>query len=163
MRDHLLRINQGRIVPVTFRWLWTMLMFFLIAICFQNLPELPAVLCAIGCSLAVFPVWSAYYLLEIDTENRTVGDHTWVMGRKLGKQTSYEGIEKVFINSAMMAQSVNGHGGSGYQSRWREYQAFVKFDDGRKVFLISDRDLNLLQDRLQPMLKKLGCPLQVNV
>lgn len=163
MSDELIRINYGRMVPPAFRWFWTGLMFFLIIVCFQNLPELPAVFSGIVLSLAVFPVWSAYYLLELDTQNRTVGEHTWIMGRKTGQKTTYKEIEKVFVNSSLAGQLMHGQSGHVYQNKWREYRAFVKFDDGRKIFLISDRDLDVLENRLKPILKKLNCPLQVNV
>ena len=91
-------------------------------------------------------LWTTFRLLEIDSKNQTYSEFTSVLGRKFGPTHSYQGIEKVLLDRVSF----------GSKNAMTEYDAYLKFQNGEKIFLVSDEDENELIERLQPTLKKLG-------
>lgn len=141
-----MRINQGRIFESSQRYLLTLLLvgsmvFFVIF--FNNI--IGFILMIIFSFLQIL-LWTTFRLLEIDAKNQTYSELTSVLGRKFGRTHSYQGIEKVFLDRVSF----------GAQNAITEYDAYLKFQNGGKLFLISDEDEKELIDRLQPILKKLG-------
>lgn len=141
-----MRINQGRIFESSQRHLFSLLLvgamiFFVIY--FNNI--LGFVLMIVFSCLQIL-LWTTFRLLEIDVKNQTYSEFTSILGRKFGRTHSYQGVEKIFLDRVSF----------GPQKTMTEYDAYLKFKNREKIFLVSDVDEKELIERLQPILKKLG-------
>ena len=150
------RLNQGRIVSLPIRFFLTLMVFAVMFWSMTALSESIAIIVCILISLLLPLVWSSYYILEIDCQNQRIGELTWIAGIKRGNYTSYDSIEKIFINQTGSAQRMTSYGGHVHTKRAREYHAYLKTGDSRKFFLLSDSDPVKLEERIQPLVKKLN-------
>lgn len=149
------RINQGRILMWQFRLAGTLIVFTVIAGSLANLPEIPAIAISVLVSLLVPMLWSSYYLLEIDPGKKTYSEISWIAGYKTGKTHSYRAIEKIFINNTRVSQRITTYSGQAHTVRSREYRAYLKFSDDKKLFLLSDDNPEKLKEKLAPVVQKL--------
>ncbi len=150
------QINQGRTMIPTYRWSLSLVLLFAILVAFSLLPEVPAILVAGGLSFLTPLLWSSFYILEIDSVKKKVSEYTLIMGKPFFKtETSFGSIEKIFINQNQTSQTMHSYAGKVSTISNPEYQAYLKFQPQQKFFLISDRSIERLDARLEPIAKKL--------
>ena len=154
------RINQGRIIPTQYRVILTIGAFFgMFLLMARANNEVGFILCLI-LALIIFPVWTSFFMLEIDTKNRSFKDYYAIMGRPFGLRTGIlDAIRGVEVVQSNIAQTTYGMGSSGYTRHSREYSAYLLINENDKVFLISDENKEDLLERLRPLLKKLNTDL----
>ncbi|WP_159583939.1 hypothetical protein [Marinoscillum sp. 108] len=157
-----IRINQGRILPWQFRMVGTLIVLGSMAFALLRLSEFPAIVICIAISFLIPAMWSAYYILEIDPEQKTISEFSWVLSFKNGKTKSFQEVEKIFVNETKKAQRMTSWSGQVRTSKFNEYMAFLKLVEGDKYFLISDPDPANLMKRLTPISEKLGCDIHEN-
>ena len=160
--SNIVRINQGRVLPWQFRLAGTTLIFVLIFGAFLKLPEMYAISSAILFSMLLPLLWSTYYLLEIDPENRVIKDGMWIVGYKKVDMTSYNSLEKIFINKVLVGQNISSYTGHVHHYQSVEYTAFLKLDNDKKFELLSDKSADQLKKKLKPIIRKLNCPVIEN-
>jgi hypothetical protein len=155
-----IRINQGRIIPSQYRMLLTALAVFgIIALVSRYNNEIGFLIC-LSLAFIIFPLWTSYFMCEIDLTTKTYKDYYMIMGRQVGvKEGSFQTIQGVKILEAKTVQTTYGMGASGYTRHGREYSAYLLINENEKVFLISDENKEDLLFRLQPLLKKLDTSL----
>lgn len=107
-------------------------------------------------------VWSMYYLLEIDPENKTISETTWIAGFEKSNPIPYEEIEKIFINETRQQQQMTSWAGQVRTSRFKEMVAFLKLSDGRKYYLFSATDAEDIRKKIEPVQQKLQCEVVEN-
>ncbi len=101
--------------------------------------------------------WTSFYMVGIDTEEKTYSDWTVVMGRKYGSTKAYDEIEDIFIKKFNTTSSVVNYGtGRRYETKDTEFVSYLKFRSGVKLELVTDNELEELISRLKPIAKKLG-------
>lgn len=150
------RINQGRLFMLHIRLGAVFLVFFIIAISFQYLPEIPAIIIAIFVSLIIPLFWSSYEILEIDPKKKVISEYVSIMGKRFQENTKqFEEIEKIFINKVKMKQNIHSRSGHVSTISKFEYHAFLKTNDDHKHFLVSYKNPNHLVEKLQSVSKKL--------
>jgi hypothetical protein len=151
------KINQGRTMMPTFRWGLTLILFFAIMVVFRMLPEIPAIIAATGLSFLAPLLWSSYYILEINPSTKKINEYTLIMGKAFfNTETKFDSIEKIFINRNLVGQMMQSYSGRIANVQNVEFQAFIKLEHGDKFFLISDRSIEKLEKRIEPMASKLN-------
>ncbi|MFY0599524.1 MAG: hypothetical protein JXR03_07615 [Cyclobacteriaceae bacterium] len=151
------RINQGRAFSLYVRIGAAIITMFLIAVFFKYLPELIAILLAILTSMGVPFFLSSFEILEINQKKKLISHYVYVLGKRFQEQSvSYRNIDKIFINQVKMSQKMTSMGGNVHSARSMEYHAFLKTDDDRKHFLISDKRQDSILERLNPIKAKLN-------
>jgi len=158
----IIRINQGRIVPWQFRTLVVIVVFGTIFYAMSQLSEIIAIAISMVISFLVPLVWSAYLILEINLTERTISKITWVMGERKRETENFKGIEKVYINTGKISQTMTSYGGKVHHRKTKHYIAFLKTEEGKKYFLISSENEETLLKKLEPVMKKLDCRLDKN-
>lgn len=148
-------VNQGRSIPLTFRFVGMLFVFGLIAYLINTLPETIAIIAAILLSLLIPLLWFSFQILTIDTGTNEIHYGTWLMGYKTGKVRSFGSIEKFYINQVSTSQNMYSQTNRGHTVRGIEYHAFIKLDDGEKYFLTSDKDEKKLEEKVTKIREKL--------
>ena len=145
------RINQGRVLESGQRYLISLLLVggMVSSIIYMN--NLAGFILLIVLSSLVILLWTSFHLLEIDPKSKTYGEFTSVLGRKFGRAHSFDGIERIYLDRVEF----------GSQNEMVEYDAYVKFTNGEKLFLVSDEDEKELKKRLKPVIKKLGVEIEI--
>lgn len=146
-----MRINQGRVLESGQRYLISFLLVGGVVSTIIYMNNLTGFILMMVLSSLMILLWTTFYVAEIDIKNQTYGERTSVLGRSFGRLHSYNGIEKVVIDRVTF----------GSKNTMIEYDAYVKFTNGEKLFLVSDEDEKELSRRLKPVLKKLGVQIQV--
>jgi len=113
-------------------------------------------------AIAVF-LLTTYSGTEIDPEQRTYKEYNSYFFVKSGDSVSYSAVEKIYINSAKESQTM--HPAHTLDSRTFEttvYNAYLKFEDGTKIFLTSRKNKKNLIQLLDPIARKLDVQLVDN-
>ena len=112
---------------------------------------------------AGFAVLSWYSGTEIDPAGRTFREYNSCFFIRKGVMERYHEVEKVFINEAKMSQKMyTAHTGSSSMLRYVVFNAYMKLDDGRKIFLTSRKDKQKLLKLLKPVVALLATDLTDN-
>lgn len=148
-------INQGRTVPLTFRFVGIGIVFVIVVKVLQHFPENTAILITIPFSFLVPMLWFSSTVLTINPETKEFHLGTWAMGFKTGRPKPYNHIEKIFINKVNVSQTMNTRANS-HTTSHVEYRAFIKFDNEEKHFLVSNKSEKKLEERVAEIKKKLG-------
>lgn len=149
------RINQGRVLNGTFRFFATLLVACasLVIVVKMNNPIGFAILVLIG--FLLIPIWSAFYMLEIDLRNKIYSDVTMVLGRRFGDSNSFHELKEIYLKPQQYKQNYNRYTGAVVEIRTLKYDAYLKVDE-RNIFLLSDEDESNLRKRLNSIAEKLG-------
>lgn len=98
--------------------------------------------------------------IEIDKERLVYREYMGFFFMKTGRWIRFEGIEKIFINSTRVTRTMYGpmsnHSASFTN---RQYNAFLKFDDGKKIHLSSKGNKTRLINRVSPVADALEVPI----
>lgn len=71
---------------------------------------------------------------------------------KSGDKKKYQGVEKIFINAQAISQRMyTMHTNHGSDFKSLEYNAYLKFDNGNKIYLDTNKDKKALIDKLQEL------------
>ena len=96
-------------------------------------PDLNMMLWIIG--ISVF-LWTTRFRVDIHVDKGYIKHYLWVLGLKLGIKKPLGEIEKIFINRQLMKDHVDDY----YYIFRNEYWAFLKFTDGEKIKIKSQRN-----------------------
>ncbi|WP_258103937.1 hypothetical protein [Marinoscillum sp. MHG1-6] len=153
------RINQGRILSGMYILGILLLTLFLIALSFNYLPELLAIPVVIMLGLTFPMVWSSFYIIEIDTQSKTISEYIWIMTFKINVEvTRFDSLEKIFVNQVGLSQNYHQYSGAVHEVRSREFQAYIKIDTGEKFYLVSGKNKGALNKSLNSIAQKLKVP-----
>lgn len=108
-------------------------------------------------------ILTAYSGTEINFISKTFREYNSYLFIRRGVTEKYHGIERVFINKAKVSQKMyTAHTGSSSTFQSIIFNAYLKFDDGRKIFLTSRKDKVRLIKLLNPVIAVLGVDLTDN-
>ena len=147
-------IKGGRLFPFPFLLLGAVF-------CIAGFPLLTTSPLFAGISLlAGASILTAHEGTEINPSTRTFREYNSFLFLKRGRNKKYSAIEKIFVNSGKVSQRIyTAHTMNSGIFTNMEYNAFLKFEDGVKVFLVSHKNKN----RLLLKLNKIGRALNVPV
>jgi hypothetical protein len=102
------------------------------------------------------------YGLLVDPQGKQYMEFVLLLWIKKGDWKPYQGIEKIFINSARVSERMVTRSGAKYDFKSKLYQAYLKFDDAVKIELDSDTSKEKLLSRLNIYNKELNTWIQDN-
>jgi hypothetical protein len=143
-----IRINQGRIVPWHIRWVLTVGVFLGMYVALGSLEEKPAILTAIGLSMILPFIWSAYRLLEVDPARGEYSKSIWVTGMK-------------WETKHAMTAPVNLAIRQGRDPNGDAFESWLILEGGDELYLAGSDDQEYLQEKSEGVAKKLGVPLRL--
>lgn len=112
-----------------------------------SVPLISPVLIVIGIGII-----SARRGVEFDLDSSTIrAYYQFLFIFKTGKKERLSEVDKIFINSGKVSQKVNTMVTTGITVRSVEYDAYLKFRNGKKFYLVSDNNKEKLMERLFPL------------
>lgn len=94
--------------------------------------------------------FTTHYRLRIDVSKKQFQDYLWIGGLKQGKTLQFENIEYFFIKKSNVSQTM-GMRAANTTTHKEIFDAYLKFSEKQKIYVLSaDRKENLLR-RLRPM------------
>ena len=152
----IIRIHQGKTLPVAFRVTITMILGVLIVVTMEQLRTPYSIGLSILLSTLVPAFWFAAEILIIDLESNEIFNGTWIMGFKFGKVSPITSIDKIFINRVKTKQTIYSLANNKNISTHHEYRAFLKLATGEKFFMVSHPDKRRIVEKCQQAISKLG-------
>jgi len=154
MNDKVVDIKSGKLFPTQFQFFGILLFIVTIAL------------------VVTYPLWSIVTLLlslliftstsgiEFNPVKKTYRPYHSFFFIKTGKSLHYAGIEKIYINSSHVSQRIyTAHTAQSATFKNEEFDAYVKFTNGKKEYLLTDKK----KDRLLHKLKALSAAVQLKV
>jgi len=90
--------------------------------------------------------------VDFDSELKAYRAYKSFLFIKSGENKKYQGVEKIFINSQAISQRMyTMHTNHGSDFKSLEYNAYLKFDNGIKIYLDTNKDKKALIDKLQEL------------
>ena len=152
----IMRIHQGKSLPLPFRFLMAMVFGVLIIASIQQLAWPYSIAFAMVLSTLAPAVWFATNILIINMEEREIFNGVWVMGFKFGRITPVTSIEKVFVNRIKTKQTMYSLANSKSILTNYEYRSFLKLASGEKFFMVSHPRKERIIEKSQQVIHKLG-------
>ncbi|CAN5269055.1 hypothetical protein BH23BAC1_BH23BAC1_37440 [soil metagenome] len=100
-------------------------------------------------------IFTGHYGLEIDFTNKTFMSYASFLGIKSGKRKTFDAVEKIFINSRNIRETLHSRSNYSGNFRYIEYKSFLKFSNGRKIGLISRKNKDKLLKQIRNIAKDL--------
>jgi len=105
-------------------------------------------------------VFSGFSGVEIDKEERVYREYISFFLIKDGKKLKYPGIEKIFVSTSKTKQQLyTAHTNHSSIFTNEKFNGYLKFNDGRKIHLLTKRK----KENLIKSLKKISAFLEVHV
>lgn len=154
MKGAKIDIKSGSLFPWQFQFLGAIVFVIGLALIFER------TLLSILLLFASVFILSAYSGTEINKQENVYREYMSFFLIKSGKQVKFGGIDKIFINSSKITQRFHSaHTTQSSIFTSEEFNAYLKFDDGTKIHLVSKRN----KKRLNKMLEKTSAFLHVPV
>lgn len=100
---------------------------------------------------------------EINPATHIYREYNSFLFIKTGSGKRYQGLEKIFINPVKLRQGFYApHGTASTSITYVEYNAYLKFSDGARIFLVSGKNKKKLIRDLSEVARRLNIPLQDN-
>lgn len=143
MDDPKINLRSGTLFPYQFQYFAILLSIFSLLLIIYNpiytpLPLIPALL-----------IFTGFYGLEIIPDKKEYRIFNSFLFIKKGQWKKYTSIEKIYITSSFETQKVYTRVTEGPTIRKKYYNAYIKFEDGNKVFLQSNKSKKPLIKKLQ--------------
>lgn len=156
-RKSIIDIKSGRLFP--FQFLVLGFIIFISGIAVVG----PYTIIGIILIIAGATILTAHEGTEIMPDSSSYREYNSFLFIKTGKGKKYQGIEKIFINPVRVSTKMyTAHTSKSSTFYNIEYNAYLKFSDGEKVFLFSDKNKTRIQNRLKLVAESLNVPLQDN-
>lgn len=103
-----------------------------------------------GMAYSAYLVMSSRYYAEFDVEKKHYYRYARILGVRIGSRRPFNYVDKLYVNKVNLVWT-NKYGRFIATSSVRSvvYKCFLKFDDGEKIELDSDIDLDRLLNRLK--------------
>ena len=153
-QEHTIDIRCGRLFPFQFQVIAIVFLIGSVATFYLN-PVIALLLILIS-----VVILTAHEGTEINSSARTYREYNSFLFIRSGQHKKYSGIEKIFINSEKVSQKMyTPHTLDSSTFRHINYNAWLKFDNGVKVHLMSKKD----KEALLGMLGKIAMFLNTSV
>lgn len=104
-------------------------------------------------------ILTGYRGIKFDRAPKVYRDYYSFLFFKFGKWKKYDHVEQIFINSSKVSQKVYTMVTSGTTIENLEYNAYIIFEDRKKLYLITDKN----KDKLYKKLTKIADFFQSNI
>ncbi len=151
-----IRINKGRALNLPIRFIGVVGVIVIMIKLMETLSEPWSLIIVIAIASFLPALWFSYQVIIIDMEKKELFDGIWTMGKRLGSSTSFNGIEKIFINRIKTKQTMYSLSNKQNVLASYEYRAYIKLDSGEKFFLISHPIKEEIEEKVSKIRKKIG-------
>ena len=100
--------------------------------------------------------------VDLNGREKVYREYNSFLFLKFGKWVKYGQAEKIYINSGSASQKIYTRMTSGITVKSEEFNAYLKFDNGSKIYLASRKDKNRLIKRLKKLTDFFGIEIQDN-
>ncbi|MEM7109437.1 MAG: hypothetical protein AAF519_14525 [Bacteroidota bacterium] len=101
--------------------------------------------------------------IEINTIAKTYRSYYSFFFIKSGKQFPFQAVEKLYVNANKVKQTMyTAHTMQSSTFENRQFDAYIKFDNGKKEHLSSDKKKDKLMNRLKPLSEAVALPIVDN-
>ena len=152
----IVRINKGKAVNLPLRLIGVIVATVGTIQLMHILPEPWSVLVTIVVASFVPAIWFSDKVIIIDMDKKEVFDGVWTMGKRLGKATIFNEVEKIFIDKVKTKQTLYNLSNKQNIVVNHEYRAYLELDNGENFFLISHPLEDKLEEKVTKIEKKLG-------
>ena len=113
--------------------------------------------------VAIF-ILTSFSGFEIDIQNKIYYPYyTFFFLFKSGKKKKFNEVEKLYINANKVSQRIyTAHTTQSATFKNVEYDAYIKFDNGAKEYLISDKKLDRLKTKLTTLSEAINISISDN-
>ena len=106
---------------------------------------------------------TSYEGTEIDPDKHIYREYNSFFLLKSGKAKRFDGIEKIYINAGKVSQRIyTAHTSSSSTFQNVEYNAYLKFRSGEKIFLFSSRNKSRMLQRTKQIAASLNTAVHDN-
>lgn len=150
-------IKSGCLFPIQFQFFGVLLIIITIVL------------------FVTYPLWSILTLLlslliftstsgiEFNPTNKTYRPYHSFLFIKTGKALPYDEIEKIYINGSHVTQRIyTAHTAQSATFKNKEFDAYVKFTNGKKEYLLTDKKKELLIEKLRALSASLNIEITDN-
>lgn len=153
MDKYRMDVKSGRLFPWHFLFLAVVFSAFGLAIIGEH-PLLSAFLLA-GSVL----VLSAHSGTDINIKEHVYREYMSFLFIKTGKWIKYQSMERIFINKTKLSQrAYTAHANQSSTFTHYEFNAYLKFEDGTKVHLLSNKSKEKMLQRVDTLAEFLRLP-----
>lgn len=150
----LVRINQGKSLPLWLRIIIAIVSIFLMILTFQMIAAPWSIVLAILLSMIPPAGWFATNILEINTSMKMIFRGSWIMGFRFGEWKRFHELktitEKKQIKTTSFTLPDNKH-----ITTNEEYQAFLEIESGEKIYLFGHPIEKRIKEKVETLNKKL--------
>jgi hypothetical protein len=94
-------------------------------------------------------IFTSYEGVRFDRARGTYCEYTSYLYIKTGQTHPYQAVEKVFVNAGQVSQKMyTAHTNDSSTFRNTEYRGWVKFDNGSKLFIDSNKQKGVITSKL---------------
>jgi|TARA_B110000046_G_scaffold85438_1_gene93449 hypothetical protein len=156
----IIRISRGNSLPITFRMVFSLVLFLIYIALTGYLPKALAITFMILLAPLLPLIWTLQDMIELNMNKKMIHEYIWVLGKKWGTPKSFKRIEYIFINATKMRQTMTSWGGRVRYSQYDEYIAYLKLNSGEKIILSKSKNLDTMTKNLEKISVKLDIPLK---
>ncbi|HNP19109.1 MAG TPA: hypothetical protein PKL31_11780 [Fulvivirga sp.] len=142
MNNSKLNFKSEKLFPWQFQFVGILSMLAGVVISLTNLLLAP-ILILIG-----ILILTAYRGILFNASKRVYKDYNSFLGIQIGTESSYESVEKIYINASNMSQTIYSRANNKAIAQYEEYNAYLKFGDGTKLFICSSKNKSKLIEKL---------------
>ncbi len=152
----IIRINKGKAVNLPIRLVGIAIVIVATIKLMNSLPEPWSIFITIVIASFLPALWFSYNIIVIDMEKKEIFDGVWTMGKRLGTPIPFNRIEKIFINRIKTKQTMYSLSNKQNILVDHEFRAYLKLDNGEKIFLISHPLEEKMEEKVTKIREKLG-------
>ena len=150
MDNSKINFKSGRLFPYQFHYFAVLLSIFSVLLLitypfFSPLPLIPALI-----------IFTGSFGLEIMPDKKEYRNYNSILFVRKGRWKNYTYIEKIYITKSFRTQKIYTRVTGGPIIRKEYFNAYMKFEDGDKIFLQSSNHKKLLIRSLQKLSKRIG-------
>ena len=156
----IIRISRGNIVPITFRIIFSLIIFLVCIVLIVYLPKALVIVFMVFLALLLPLIWTLQDIIEINMKKKIIHEYIWFLGNKWGTPKSFNGLEYIFINRKKMNQTMTSWGGRAYHNQYDEYVAYLKLNTGEKHLISKSKNHTSLINKIKGISIRLDIPLK---
>lgn len=96
-------------------------------------------------------IFTSHRGIEFDRDAKSYRIYNAFFFWKKGQVETYQSFEKIYIHNVNLSQKVYTMNTTGITSRSTVYDAYLKTDDGSRIYLLSHKNKDVLIKKLSPL------------
>ena len=158
IKEKIILISRGNKIPLTFRVIFSLILFLIYIALTGYLPKPPVILITFFLTPLLPLIWTLQDIIEINMNNKIIHEYIWILGNKRGKPKPFNDLQYIFINTTKMRQTMSSWGSRVHYNQYDEYLAYLKLNSGKKYLLTRSKNHESLVNKMKQISVKLNIP-----